>query len=36
MVGNILTFTLSGYLCAYGFDNGWGSVFYVTGKMAAT
>ncbi|XP_046326802.2 sialin-like [Haliotis rufescens] len=30
-VGNILTFIISGYLCAEGFDNGWGSIFYVVG-----
>ncbi|XP_046556674.1 sialin-like isoform X1 [Haliotis rubra] len=30
-VGNILTFVISGYLCAEGFDNGWGSIFYVIG-----
>nr|KAG5706444.1 hypothetical protein BaRGS_032837 [Batillaria attramentaria] len=31
MLGNIVTFIFSGLLCAYGFDNGWGSVFYITG-----
>ncbi|XP_076472677.1 sialin-like [Babylonia areolata] len=31
MIGSITTFILSGYLCAYGFDNGWGSIFYLTG-----
>ncbi|KAK7093243.1 sialin-like [Littorina saxatilis] len=31
MVGNIVTFICSGYLCAHGFDHGWGSVFYVSG-----
>ncbi|PVD36705.1 hypothetical protein C0Q70_03691 [Pomacea canaliculata] len=30
-VGNVLTFSLSALLCVYGFDNGWGSVFYLTG-----
>ncbi|XP_041378578.1 sialin-like [Gigantopelta aegis] len=30
-VGTILTFGLSGFMCAYGFDNGWGSIFYLTG-----
>ncbi|XP_060073734.1 sialin-like [Ylistrum balloti] len=33
MVGNVATFSLSGVLCDYGFDNGWGSIFYVTGGM---
>ncbi|XP_076472441.1 sialin-like [Babylonia areolata] len=31
MIGSISTFIFSGYLCAYGFDNGWGSIFYLTG-----
>lgn len=30
-MGNIITLTLSGYLCANGFDNGWGSIFYIIG-----
>ncbi|GAB1606396.1 sialin-like [Argonauta hians] len=30
-MGNIITLILSGYLCANGFDNGWGSIFYVFG-----
>lgn len=29
--GNAITFPIAGYLAAYGFDNGWGSVFYVIG-----
>ncbi|XP_046559210.1 sialin-like [Haliotis rubra] len=29
--GTIVAFALSGYLCANGFDNGWGSIFYVFG-----
>ncbi|PVD36706.1 hypothetical protein C0Q70_03692 [Pomacea canaliculata] len=29
--GNILTFSLSALLCVYGFDNGWGSIFYLSG-----
>ncbi|XP_076471836.1 sialin-like [Babylonia areolata] len=31
MFGSITTFIFSGYLCADGFDNGWGSIFYLTG-----
>ncbi|RUS83811.1 hypothetical protein EGW08_008423 [Elysia chlorotica] len=31
LVGNVLTFAISGLLCAYGFDNGWGSIFYLAG-----
>ncbi|XP_041377316.1 sialin-like [Gigantopelta aegis] len=30
-LGNIITFSGSGLLCANGFDNGWGSIFYITG-----
>ncbi|XP_071110605.1 sialin-like [Haliotis cracherodii] len=30
-VGSIISFALSGYLCANGFDNGWGSIFYLFG-----
>ncbi|XP_046326762.2 sialin-like [Haliotis rufescens] len=30
-MGTIAGFALSGHLCAYGFDNGWGSIFYVFG-----
>ncbi|XP_025084620.1 sialin-like isoform X2 [Pomacea canaliculata] len=30
-VSNVLTFTLSALLCVYGFDNGWGSIFYLSG-----
>ena len=32
-LGNVVTFLSSGFLCAYGFDNGWGSIFYVTGNF---
>ncbi|CAG5125167.1 unnamed protein product, partial [Candidula unifasciata] len=31
LVGNIVTFSISGVLCEYGFDNGWGSIFYLSG-----
>lgn len=34
MLGSIFTMTFSGYLCANGFDNGWGSVFYLSGLTA--
>ncbi|XP_029632985.1 sialin [Octopus sinensis] len=30
-MGNIITLMMSGFLCAKGFDNGWGSIFYVFG-----
>jgi len=33
-LGNALTFPFAGLLCAYGFDGGWPSVFYVTGGLA--
>ncbi|PVD35454.1 hypothetical protein C0Q70_02416 [Pomacea canaliculata] len=33
MVGNILIYIGAGQLCAYGFDNGWGSVFYLSGSI---
>ncbi|XP_063409935.1 sialin-like isoform X1 [Mytilus trossulus] len=35
MFGNVATFGSSGYLCEYGFDNGWGSIFYITGGLSA-
>ncbi|XP_059138758.1 sialin-like [Physella acuta] len=31
MLGNVATFAISGLLCQYGFDNGWGSIFYLSG-----
>ncbi|XP_033764213.1 sialin-like [Pecten maximus] len=34
MFGNIATFASSGILCDYGFDNGWGSIFYITGGLS--
>nr|KAI8731889.1 sialin-like isoform X1 [Biomphalaria glabrata] len=30
-IGNIVTFSISGVLCQSGFDNGWGSIFYLSG-----
>ncbi|XP_052253573.1 uncharacterized transporter slc-17.2-like isoform X2 [Dreissena polymorpha] len=33
-LGNALTFPLAGLLCAYGFDGGWPSVFYITGLVS--
>ncbi|KAK3105998.1 hypothetical protein FSP39_010513 [Pinctada imbricata] len=30
-IGYILTFSTSGWLCDNGFDNGWGSIFYIGG-----
>lgn len=33
MLGGILGLVISGYLCTYGFDNGWGSIFYVFGGV---
>ncbi|XP_041372316.1 uncharacterized transporter slc-17.2-like [Gigantopelta aegis] len=33
-VGNAIIFPIGGQLCAYGFDNGWASVFYVIGVLA--
>ncbi|XP_046577943.1 uncharacterized transporter slc-17.2-like [Haliotis rubra] len=34
MFGGIATFAISGLLCVYGFDNGWGSMFYITGAIS--
>uniref|UniRef100_A0A0B7AY25 Major facilitator superfamily (MFS) profile domain-containing protein n=1 Tax=Arion vulgaris TaxID=1028688 RepID=A0A0B7AY25_9EUPU len=31
LLGNVVTFSISGVLCEYGFDNGWGSIFYLSG-----
>jgi MFS family permease len=31
-IGNILIGPVSGYLCVEGFDDGWPSIFYITGK----
>ncbi|KAH9523364.1 hypothetical protein Btru_039835 [Bulinus truncatus] len=31
LLGNITTFSVSSLLCQYGFDNGWGSIFYLSG-----
>ncbi|KAK0056347.1 sialin-like isoform X1 [Biomphalaria pfeifferi] len=32
-VGSIATLSTSGLLCHYGFDNGWGSIFYISGLV---
>ncbi|XP_036355395.1 uncharacterized transporter slc-17.2-like isoform X2 [Octopus sinensis] len=32
-LGSILCLSISGYLCVYGFDNGWGSIFYIFGGI---
>ena len=34
VVGIVGTFAASGVLCEYGFDNGWGSIFYITGTKS--
>ncbi|XP_060605670.1 uncharacterized transporter slc-17.2-like isoform X2 [Ruditapes philippinarum] len=33
--GAIITYLTSGFLCAYGFDNGWASIFYIHGCITA-
>ncbi|XP_014787304.1 uncharacterized transporter slc-17.2 [Octopus bimaculoides] len=33
-LGNILGLSTAGYLCVYGFDNGWGSIFYIFGGLS--
>ncbi|XP_013378690.1 sialin isoform X2 [Lingula anatina] len=32
-LGNILTLPLGGFLCQYGFDGGWASIFYILGLL---
>ncbi|GAB1606331.1 uncharacterized transporter slc-17.2-like, partial [Argonauta hians] len=34
IVGNILGLSTAGFLCVYGFDNGWGSIFYIFGGIS--
>ncbi|GAB1606330.1 uncharacterized transporter slc-17.2-like [Argonauta hians] len=34
IIGNVFCLTISGYLCVYGFDNGWGSIFYIFGGIS--
>ncbi|XP_029650320.1 uncharacterized transporter slc-17.2-like [Octopus sinensis] len=31
ILGSVVGLSISGFLCDYGFDNGWGSIFYVFG-----
>ncbi|XP_071109650.1 uncharacterized transporter slc-17.2-like isoform X1 [Haliotis cracherodii] len=33
-IGSIAVFAMSGYLCKYGFDNGWASMFYLSGGIS--
>lgn len=33
LTGAVLTFTTSGLLCVYGFDNGWPTIFYIHGNV---
>uniref|UniRef100_A0A0L8HSX8 Major facilitator superfamily (MFS) profile domain-containing protein n=1 Tax=Octopus bimaculoides TaxID=37653 RepID=A0A0L8HSX8_OCTBM len=33
-LGNIVGLSTSGYLCVYGFGNGWGSIFYIFGGIS--
>ncbi|CAI9739922.1 uncharacterized transporter slc-17.2-like-like [Octopus vulgaris] len=33
-LGTFIGHSVSGYLCVYGFDNGWGSIFYVFGSLS--
>ncbi|XP_029650317.1 uncharacterized transporter slc-17.2-like [Octopus sinensis] len=34
ILGSILGLSVSGFLCIYGFDNGWGSIFYIFGGIS--
>ncbi|XP_052832451.1 sialin-like [Octopus bimaculoides] len=34
ILGSIVGLSISGFLCDYGFDNGWGSIFYVFGGIS--
>ncbi|XP_014787307.2 uncharacterized transporter slc-17.2 [Octopus bimaculoides] len=34
ILGTVVGLSTSGYLCVYGFDNGWGSIFYVFGGIS--
>ena len=32
-VGNIIALPLGGFLCVYGFDGGWPTIFYIFGNL---
>jgi hypothetical protein len=32
-LGKILALSIGGFLCVYGFDGGWPSIFYLIGKV---
>ena len=32
-MGNVIAMPICGLLCQYGFDEGWGSIFYVIGMF---
>ncbi|GAB1606333.1 uncharacterized transporter slc-17.2-like isoform X1 [Argonauta hians] len=34
LFGSVLGMSTSGFLCVYGFDNGWGSIFYIFGGVS--
>ncbi|GAB1603440.1 hypothetical protein Ahia01_000625300 [Argonauta hians] len=34
LLGSSICYPVSGYLCVYGFDHGWGSIFYIFGGVS--